>query len=195
MEAEIAPLVTHLLVRGLLPYGTHLVAMVTFSVTCCRVARDRELERKIKAHMLSMQDRRRQPKGTPQEEMEISRRELEIVRIPFSLSIHQTICESLLKYFGVVVVHSVVLSNNIINIISLFIILFILSDNYSVLFNSSHMLKTQSQTDSKWHYFSVCKDQYQLLTQVVVNRKIVSGCWWFKGGLASVVLRCIRWGR
>ncbi|XP_076436909.1 uncharacterized protein LOC143276282 isoform X2 [Babylonia areolata] len=40
----------------------------------------RELERRIKEHTAQMVDRRRKPKGTPQEEMEAARRELEIVK-------------------------------------------------------------------------------------------------------------------
>lgn len=41
--------------------------------------RIRELERRIKAHTLSMVDRRRKPKGTPQEEMVLAQKELEVV--------------------------------------------------------------------------------------------------------------------
>ncbi len=41
--------------------------------------RDRELDDKIKSHTASMHERRKKPKGTPQEEMEAARRELQIV--------------------------------------------------------------------------------------------------------------------
>ncbi|KAK3799295.1 hypothetical protein RRG08_048802, partial [Elysia crispata] len=41
-------------------------------------ARIRELERRIKEHTAGMVERRKQPKGTPQHEMEIARRELDI---------------------------------------------------------------------------------------------------------------------
>ncbi|KAK3799294.1 hypothetical protein RRG08_048802, partial [Elysia crispata] len=43
-------------------------------------ARIRELERRIKEHTAGMVERRKQPKGTPQHEMEIARRELDIVK-------------------------------------------------------------------------------------------------------------------
>ncbi|XP_065924234.1 leucine-rich repeat-containing protein 27 isoform X7 [Magallana gigas] len=42
--------------------------------------RIRELERRIKQHTSLMHERRKLPKGTPQEEMEAARRELEIVK-------------------------------------------------------------------------------------------------------------------
>ncbi|XP_062609001.1 leucine-rich repeat-containing protein 27-like isoform X4 [Saccostrea cucullata] len=45
-----------------------------------KTARIRELERRIKQHTSQMHDRRKLPKGTPQEEMEAARRELEIVK-------------------------------------------------------------------------------------------------------------------
>ncbi|XP_064601528.1 leucine-rich repeat-containing protein 27-like isoform X2 [Liolophura sinensis] len=45
-----------------------------------KATRIRELERRIKAHTLSMVDRRRKPKGTPQEEMILAQKELEVVR-------------------------------------------------------------------------------------------------------------------
>lgn len=45
----------------------------------CRQTRIRELERRIKQHTSLMHERRKLPKGTPQEEMEAARRELEIV--------------------------------------------------------------------------------------------------------------------
>ncbi|RUS77823.1 hypothetical protein EGW08_014416 [Elysia chlorotica] len=41
-------------------------------------ARIRELEKRIKEHTAGMVERRKQPKGTPQHEMEIARRELDI---------------------------------------------------------------------------------------------------------------------
>ncbi|XP_012945974.1 leucine-rich repeat-containing protein 27 isoform X2 [Aplysia californica] len=41
-------------------------------------ARIRDLEKRIKEHTAGMVERRKQPKGTPQHEMEIARRELEI---------------------------------------------------------------------------------------------------------------------
>ena len=44
-----------------------------------RMERDRELERRLKEHTMQMQERRRQPKGTPQEEMVAAKKELEIV--------------------------------------------------------------------------------------------------------------------
>ncbi|XP_078310269.1 leucine-rich repeat-containing protein 27-like isoform X6 [Crassostrea virginica] len=43
-------------------------------------ARIRELERRIKQHTSLMHERRKLPKGSPQEEMEAARRELEIVK-------------------------------------------------------------------------------------------------------------------
>ncbi|GFO13391.1 leucine-rich repeat-containing protein 27-like isoform x2 [Plakobranchus ocellatus] len=43
-------------------------------------ARIRELEKRIKEHTAGMVERRKQPKGTPQHEMEIARRELDIVK-------------------------------------------------------------------------------------------------------------------
>ncbi|XP_048747713.1 leucine-rich repeat-containing protein 27-like isoform X2 [Ostrea edulis] len=43
-------------------------------------ARIRELERRIKQHTSHMHERRKLPKGSPQEEMEAARRELEIVK-------------------------------------------------------------------------------------------------------------------
>lgn len=42
--------------------------------------RIRDLERRIKDHTAGMVERRKQPKGTPQAEMEIARRELDIVK-------------------------------------------------------------------------------------------------------------------
>ncbi|XP_013395035.1 leucine-rich repeat-containing protein 27 isoform X2 [Lingula anatina] len=45
-----------------------------------RIQRDRELEKKIKAHVFEMQERRKKPKGTPNEEMEAARKELAIVK-------------------------------------------------------------------------------------------------------------------
>ena len=53
-----------------------------------RAERDRELQKKLRDHTAQMQVRRRGPKGTPQEEMEAARRELEIVR----MQIRVTIC-------------------------------------------------------------------------------------------------------
>lgn len=44
-----------------------------------RSVRIEELERRIKQHTNSMHERRKQPKGTPQQEMEAAKRELEIV--------------------------------------------------------------------------------------------------------------------
>lgn len=44
-----------------------------------RSAKIRELEKRIKSHTTQMMERRRKPKGTPQEEMEAAKRELEIV--------------------------------------------------------------------------------------------------------------------
>ena len=41
--------------------------------------KEKELEGRIKEHTREMQERRRKPKGTPQEEMEAARRELEVV--------------------------------------------------------------------------------------------------------------------
>jgi hypothetical protein len=41
----------------------------------------RELERKIKLHTQQMHSRRKQQKGSPQEEMDAARRDLEIVCI------------------------------------------------------------------------------------------------------------------
>ncbi len=46
-----------------------------------RKERDIELQHRINAHTNMMQDRRRQPKGTPQEEMEAAKRELQIVSV------------------------------------------------------------------------------------------------------------------
>ncbi|XP_077992571.1 leucine-rich repeat-containing protein 27-like isoform X2 [Glandiceps talaboti] len=43
-----------------------------------RIARDREVEEKIKAHTKMMRERRQKPKGTPQEEMAAAKRELEM---------------------------------------------------------------------------------------------------------------------
>ncbi|KAL8592142.1 hypothetical protein ACOMHN_033513 [Nucella lapillus] len=43
-----------------------------------KAAKIRELERRIKDHTAQMVDRRRKPKGSPQEEMEAARKELEI---------------------------------------------------------------------------------------------------------------------
>ncbi|XP_071169860.1 leucine-rich repeat-containing protein 27-like isoform X7 [Mytilus edulis] len=45
-----------------------------------KAARIKELEKKIKLHTSSMHARRKQQKGTPQEEMEAARRDLEIVK-------------------------------------------------------------------------------------------------------------------
>lgn len=46
---------------------------------CSRLARDRELERKIREHMQHMAEKRRQPKASPQEEMAAAKRDLELV--------------------------------------------------------------------------------------------------------------------
>ncbi|XP_033756544.1 leucine-rich repeat-containing protein 27-like isoform X2 [Pecten maximus] len=43
-----------------------------------KAARIRELERRIKQHTSQMHERRKQPKGTPQEEMEAAKRELDV---------------------------------------------------------------------------------------------------------------------
>ena len=44
-----------------------------------RLARDRELERRIKAHTQQLAERKHQPKGTtPQEQMEAAKRDLQI---------------------------------------------------------------------------------------------------------------------
>lgn len=56
-----------------------------------RAQRILQLEKKIKAHTSQMHERRKQPKGSPQEEMEAARRELEVVRItehPFQCLMH-----------------------------------------------------------------------------------------------------------
>ncbi|XP_060082531.1 leucine-rich repeat-containing protein 27-like [Ylistrum balloti] len=45
-----------------------------------KAARIRELERRIKQHTSQMHERRKQPKGTPQEEMEAAKRELDVVK-------------------------------------------------------------------------------------------------------------------
>ncbi|XP_071089902.1 leucine-rich repeat-containing protein 27-like isoform X1 [Haliotis cracherodii] len=45
-----------------------------------KAARIQELERRIKDHTSNMVDRRRRPKGTPQEEMEAAKRELAVVK-------------------------------------------------------------------------------------------------------------------
>ena len=56
--------------------------------------KEKELEGRIKEHTREIQERRRKPKGTPQEEMEAARRELEVVSayffhsIPEYLSMH-----------------------------------------------------------------------------------------------------------
>ena len=55
----------------------HLCLELTFF----RQARIRDLEKRIKDHTAGMVERRKQPKGTPQAEMEIARRELEIVSL------------------------------------------------------------------------------------------------------------------
>ncbi|KAL3863250.1 hypothetical protein ACJMK2_005015 [Sinanodonta woodiana] len=46
-----------------------------------KAARIRELEKRIKQHTTQMHERRKLPKGTPQEEMEAARRELEVVKL------------------------------------------------------------------------------------------------------------------
>ncbi|XP_013063183.2 leucine-rich repeat-containing protein 27-like isoform X1 [Biomphalaria glabrata] len=43
-------------------------------------ARIHELEKKIKTHMTDMMERRKQPKGSAQQEMEIAKRELEVIK-------------------------------------------------------------------------------------------------------------------
>ena len=45
----------------------------------CRAERDKELEKRIKKHTEAMQERRRKPKGTPQQEMEAAMKELQVV--------------------------------------------------------------------------------------------------------------------
>ncbi|XP_069139582.1 leucine-rich repeat-containing protein 27-like isoform X2 [Argopecten irradians] len=45
-----------------------------------KAARIRELERRIKQHTSQMHERRKQPKGSPQEEMEAAKRELDVVK-------------------------------------------------------------------------------------------------------------------
>ncbi|XP_046556441.1 leucine-rich repeat-containing protein 27-like [Haliotis rubra] len=45
-----------------------------------KAARIRELEKRIKDHTSNMVDRRKRPKGTPQEEMEAAKRELAVVK-------------------------------------------------------------------------------------------------------------------
>lgn len=50
-----------------------------------RQARIRELEKRIKDLTAGMVERRRQPKGSPQQEMEIARREMEMVAVLFLL--------------------------------------------------------------------------------------------------------------
>ncbi|KAK7465170.1 hypothetical protein BaRGS_00037660 [Batillaria attramentaria] len=45
-----------------------------------KASKIRELEKRIKDHTAQMVDRRKKPKGTPQEEMEAARRELDIVK-------------------------------------------------------------------------------------------------------------------
>ena len=52
-----------------------------------RMQKEKELEGRIKEHTREMQERRRKPKGTPQEEMEAARRELEVVSVYFFHSI------------------------------------------------------------------------------------------------------------
>ena len=49
--------------------------------------KEKELEGRIKEHTREMQERRRKPKGTPQQEMEAARRELEVVSVYFFHSI------------------------------------------------------------------------------------------------------------
>ncbi|KAK3589709.1 hypothetical protein CHS0354_021028 [Potamilus streckersoni] len=46
-----------------------------------KAARIKELEKRIKQHTTQMHERRKLPKGTPQEEMEAARRELEVVKL------------------------------------------------------------------------------------------------------------------
>ena len=45
-----------------------------------RLLRERELEDKIRVHTLSMQSKRGKSHGTPQEEMQAAKRELQVVR-------------------------------------------------------------------------------------------------------------------
>ncbi|XP_015202464.2 leucine-rich repeat-containing protein 27 isoform X2 [Lepisosteus oculatus] len=45
-----------------------------------RAARDRELEYRIRAHIQMMQERRRKPKGTTQEELNVTRKEMEATK-------------------------------------------------------------------------------------------------------------------
>ena len=46
-----------------------------------RLIRERELEDKIRVHSLSMNGRRHKSRGTPQEEMQAAKRELQVVSI------------------------------------------------------------------------------------------------------------------
>ena len=46
-----------------------------------RAQRILQLEKRIKQHTAHMHERRKMPKGTPQEEMEAARKELEVVNI------------------------------------------------------------------------------------------------------------------
>ena len=54
-----------------------------FSGCCLRIARDRELERKVKDYTNQMQERRKNPSGNPQEDMEAAKRELAMVTQAF----------------------------------------------------------------------------------------------------------------
>ena len=49
-----------------------------------RAQRILQLEKRIKSHTSQMHERRKQPKGSPQEEMDAAKRELEVVRFVLS---------------------------------------------------------------------------------------------------------------
>lgn len=56
--------------------------VVHFTLDLCdpRAARDRELEQRIRSHVQMIQERRRRPSGTAQEETEAARQDMEEVR-------------------------------------------------------------------------------------------------------------------
>ena len=58
--------------------GNHMPGL---KFCCFRAQRILQLEKRIKQHTAHMHERRKMPKGTPQEEMEAARKELEVVNI------------------------------------------------------------------------------------------------------------------
>ena len=62
------------------PNTAHMILQFLFSLLS-RIQRDRQLMEKIKEHTAKVNERKKQPRGNPREEMEAAKRDLEMVSL------------------------------------------------------------------------------------------------------------------